>query len=165
MTQKKICMLGAFAAGKTSLVSRYVRNTFSEKYLTTVGVRIERRGVSADGRELDLILWDLHGEDEFQSVRTTYLRGASACVLVVDRTRRATLETAFGLHRDIRAALGDVPCAYMLNKTDLGDRFAVPDSDIDDLRRQGYIAIPTSAKTGLGVGDAFEALVRAMLDA
>lgn len=165
MTQKKVCMLGAFAAGKTSLVSRYVRNTFSEKYLTTVGVRIERQSVRAGGRELDLILWDLHGEDEFQSVRPTYLRGASACVLVVDRTRRATLDTAFRLHEDIRATVGDVPCAYMVNKTDLEERWTVANSDVDNLRRQGSIVIATSAKTGLGVGDAFEALVRAMLGA
>ena len=68
-------MLGAFAAGKTSLVQRYVHSLFSEKYLTTVGVKIDQKPVSVKGTPLDLILWDIYGEDEFQAVRPSYLRG------------------------------------------------------------------------------------------
>lgn len=165
MIQKKICVIGAFAVGKTSLVSRYVRNTFSEKYLTTVGVRIERKVVRAGEHELDLILWDLHGEDEFQKVRASYLRGASGCILVVDRTRPATLETALRQHQEARATLGDVPCLFVVNKVDLEDEARIEDTSLNDLRRQGSVVIATSAKTGLGVEDAFETLVRAMVAA
>ena len=164
MIQRKICMLGAFAAGKTSLVSRFVRNTFSEKYLTTVGVRIERKTVRGGDCELDLVLWDLHGEDEFQSVRTAYLRGSSGCILVVDRTRPPTLQAAERLHQEVRSTIGEVPCVYALNKTDLDASPAIGDTVLTDLRRQGSVVIETSAKTGLGVEDAFEALVRAMAD-
>jgi small GTP-binding protein len=163
MTQAKICIMGAFAAGKTSLVSRYVRNTFSEKYLTTVGVRIERKAVRAGAHELDLILWDLHGEDEFQNVRASYLRGASGCILVVDRTRASTLETATLLEQESKAALGEVPCIYVVNKTDLDEESEFDDTALADLRKRGSIVIATSAKTGLGVEDAFETLVAAIL--
>ena len=65
MIQKKICMLGAFAVGKTSLVKQYVSGIFSEKYHTTVGVKIDKKMVEVDGQSMTLILWDLHGEDEF----------------------------------------------------------------------------------------------------
>jgi hypothetical protein len=164
MIQKKICMMGAFAAGKTSLVSRYVRNTFSEKYLTTIGVRIERTTVRDGARELDLILWDLHGEDEFQRVRLSYLRGASGCILVVDRTRTSTLDTAVRLHQETKAALGGIPFVYAINKSDLKDESEIGDTALTALRSQGSVVIQTSAKTGLGVGDAFEALVRTMVD-
>jgi small GTP-binding protein len=164
MIQKKICMMGAFAAGKTSLVSRYVRDTFSEKYLTTIGVRIERTTVRAGAQDLDLILWDLHGEDEFQRVRQSYLRGASGCVLVVDRTRAATLDTAIRLHREATTALGDIPCVYAINKSDLGHASQIEDHALTALRSQGSVVIETSAKTGVGVGDAFDTLVRAMVD-
>jgi small GTP-binding protein len=163
MNQVKICIMGAFAAGKTSLVSRYVRNTFSEKYLTTVGVRIERKPVRAGAHELDLILWDLHGEDEFQKVRASYLRGASGCILVVDRTRASTLETAMLLEQESRAALGGVPCIYVVNKTDLEEESEIDDTALSDLRRRGSAVIATSAKTGLGVEEAFEILVTGML--
>ena len=77
MIQKKICMLGSFAVGKTSLVARFVRSIYSEKYHTTVGVKIDKKQVQFDGKSMNLILWDLYGEDEFQKVHMSYLRGAS----------------------------------------------------------------------------------------
>ncbi len=75
MIQKKICMLGGYAVGKTSLVQRFVKGIFSEKYLTTVGVKIDKKVVQVGGREVSLILWDLHGEDDFQQVQMSYMRG------------------------------------------------------------------------------------------
>ena len=61
-------MTGAYAAGKTSLIRRFVKGIFSEKYLTTVGVKIDKKRLRVDGRDLSVILWDLHGEDEFQEL-------------------------------------------------------------------------------------------------
>ena len=84
MIQKKICMLGAYAVGKTSLVGRFVRSMFSEKYQTTVGVKIDQKTVNVGDQQVNMMLWDLHGEDEAQKVRLSYLRGASGYILVVD---------------------------------------------------------------------------------
>jgi hypothetical protein len=78
MMRLKICLLGATAVGKTSLARRFVEGVFSDRYLTTVGVRIDKRVVRIDGQEIHLIVWDLSGEDEFAQVQTRYLRGASA---------------------------------------------------------------------------------------
>ena len=119
MIKKKICMLGAFAVGKTSLVQRYVHSLFSEKYLTTVGVKIDKKTVDAGGAPVDLILWDIHGEDEFQAVRPSYLRGASGCLLVVDGTRRHTLHTAHSLLKRTRDTVGGIPVIFIFNKSDL----------------------------------------------
>ena len=69
MQQKKICMLGAFAVGKTSLVRRYVDSIFSDTYLTTVGVKIDKRVVPVGNDSVNLILWDIAGEDEVSAVR------------------------------------------------------------------------------------------------
>jgi len=90
--QKKICMLGGFSVGKTSLVKRYVQSVFSETYLTTVGVKIDKKTVDLPERSVNLILWDLAGEDDIGSLRITYLRGAAGYVLVADGTRPATLD-------------------------------------------------------------------------
>ena len=68
-------MLGGFAVGKTSLVSRFVRSIFSDKYLTTVGVKIDKKTMKAGDREVTLVLWDINGQDEFQDVKESYLRG------------------------------------------------------------------------------------------
>jgi small GTP-binding protein len=80
--QKKICMIGAFSVGKTSLVKRYVQSVFSETYLTTVGVKIDKKTVDVSGRTVNLILWDVAGEDDIGSLRMSYLRGAAGYVLV-----------------------------------------------------------------------------------
>ena len=77
MIQKKVCLIGSFATGKTSLVSRFVKSIFSEKYLTTVGVKVDKKDIDLGGQLARLILWDLHGEDELQALRTSDLRGSS----------------------------------------------------------------------------------------
>jgi small GTP-binding protein len=114
--QKKICMLGGFAVGKTSLVSRFVHSVFSDKYLTTVGVKIEKKTVDLATEKLDLMIWDLYGEDDFQKVRTSYLRGSSGFLLVADGTRRSTLATAIALQETAERAVGRVPFLLLVNR-------------------------------------------------
>ena len=92
MLQKKVCLLGGFGVGKTSLVRRYVQSIFSDTYLTTVGVKIEKKMVNVGAAEVALILWDIAGEDDITGIRTSYLRGAAGYFLVVDVTRGETLE-------------------------------------------------------------------------
>ena len=84
MIQKKICMIGSFGVGKTSLVARFVRSIFSEKYQTTVGVKIDKKVVEVGGQQVTLVLWDIAGEDALTTVRVSQLRGASGYILVVD---------------------------------------------------------------------------------
>lgn len=164
MIQKKICMIGAYAVGKTSLVTRFVESIFSTKYLTTVGVKINKKTITLDGKDITLILWDLHGEDEFQKLRLSYLRGSSGYILVADGTRRDTLEKVISLLPGAEEMYGKVPHILALNKSDLGKEWDMPDSVITDLQQQGWTVIHTSAKTGLGVEDLFTALSRKMME-
>lgn len=163
MIQKKVCMLGGTAVGKTSLVSRYVHSIFSEKYLTTVGVKIDKKSVSIGDQQVDLILWDLYGEDTFQKMRTSYLRGAAGYLLVTDGTRRGTLDLALDLRDSAERAIGRVPFVLVVNKADLAQRWEVNDIMLSDLSRRGWSILRTSARTGEGVEDAFAALTRALL--
>src|SRR6202007_355940 len=95
--QKKLCMLGRFSVGKTSLVKRFVSSVFSDAYLTTVGVKIDKKTVDLGERAVNLILWDVAGEDDVSTVRMSYLRGSAGYVLVADGTRLSTLEVALSL--------------------------------------------------------------------
>jgi len=158
MLQKKICLLGAFGVGKTSLVRRYVDTIFSDTYLTTVGVKIDKKVVTAGAEEVALILWDIAGEDEVAAVRVTYLRGAAGYLLVVDGTRPETLDTAESIQRRIVAELGQVPFFVLLNKSDLQEDWALPPARIEALEASGWIFQRTSAKTGVGVEEAFQQL-------
>lgn len=163
MISRKICMLGGFAVGKTSLVRQFVHGVFSDKYLTTIGVKIDKKELAVDGTELSLVLWDLAGEDGFEKVRLSYLRGASGYLLVVDGTREATLHTAIGVQEKAQQTLGDVPFLLLTNKVDLSDEWAIAESQLDALRERGWRVLPTSAKDGTGVEDAFLQLAAAIL--
>ena len=161
MIQKKICMLGGFGVGKTSLVSRFVHSIFSDKYLTTLGVKIEKKSIDLGSQQVDLMVWDLHGEDEFQKLQMSYLRGASGYLLVADATRRSTLDTALMLHAKAKWAIGDVPVMLAINKVDLESTWELDGAAIDQLKCP---VVKTSAKTGNQVDETFTALARAMLD-
>ncbi|MCS7069362.1 MAG: GTP-binding protein [Meiothermus sp.] len=161
MIQKKICMLGAFAVGKTSLVARYVHGIFSEKYQTTVGVKIDKKVVTVGQQEVSLVLWDLYGEDQFQRVQPFYLRGSSGYLLVADGTRPETLEAAQSIQQRAQEVLGPVPFTLLLNKHDLP--WTVSDAQLDGLRARGWELRYTSAKTGEGVEACFESLAQRML--
>ena len=155
MIQKKICMLGGFAVGKTSLVRRFVSNVFSDHYQTTIGVTVEKKLVTVNDQEIMLLLWDLYGEDEFQRVRDSYLRGSSGYILVMDGTRKATLETALMLQEVIVRTVGPVPFVSIINKSDLRSEWEIDEPAIERLRERGWTVFLGSAKDGQGVEDLF----------
>ena len=164
MLQKKICMVGAFATGKTSLVAQFIHSIFSEKYHTTIGVKISKKIVTIEKKDLNLILWDLHGEDEFQKVRMSYLRGSSGYLLVVDGTRHDTLEKAFDLQKRVEETIGRVPFILVLNKSDLTDEWEIETVEVEQLLQSHWNVIQTSAKTGMGVEDIFQTLTKKILE-
>lgn len=165
MMQQKICMLGGFAVGKTSLVQRFVSNVFSDHYRTTIGVTVEKKVVTIGDDDVTLVLWDLYGEDEFQHVRDSYLRGSSGYILVMDGTRRATLETALSLQQTAARVLGNVPFVSIINKADLQSEWEIDDAAINGLRQRGWTVMMGSAKVGEGVGELFMDLAEKILDA
>jgi small GTP-binding protein len=164
MIQKKICMLGATGVGKTSLVSRYVSNVYSDKYLTTVGVKVDKKVVTVGQDSATLLLWDIYGEDVFQKVRTTYLRGAAGYLLVADGTRQLTLEAARSLQKTAEGVTGRVPFVFVLNKIDLMDEWEVDEKALWKIADEGWPIVRTSALTGAGVEEAFTKLTRAMVN-
>jgi small GTP-binding protein len=156
--QKKICVLGGFSVGKTSLVRRYVESIFSDTYLTTVGVKIDKKTVELIDRIVHLVLWDIAGEDDISSLRMSYLRGSAGYLLVADGTRPSTLDVALSLRRRVEADCGPLPFTLLLNKHDLREQWAIGDAAFDALQQNGWRVLPSSARTGEGVEDAFKDL-------
>lgn len=164
MLQKKICMLGSFAVGKTSLVRRYVESIYSDVYQTTVGVKVDKKEVQVpDGREVTLVLWDLYGEDEFQKMRWSYLRGSSGFLLVADGTRRATIDKAIALEQRAREEVGALPFVFIINKCDLLQEWEVDKSLEAELTAREWTILHSSAKTGENVEQAFSLLTQKLL--
>jgi small GTP-binding protein len=163
MIKKKISMLGSYAVGKTSLVQRFVRSIFSEKYHTTIGVKIYQKIIQIDHQDVNLLLWDIHGEDEFQKVKPAYLMGSSGYFVVVDGTRRKTLDKGLELIEMAHGVAGEAPFIILINKTDMRDEWEITETDITDLKDRGMPVILTSAKEGTAVEGAFLELTKAML--
>jgi small GTP-binding protein len=151
----KVCMLGDFGVGKTSLVSRYVRNTFSDRYLTTVGVKVDSKEVDLGSRgSVRLVIWDIAGRSALDALNMSYLRGAGGLLLVADGTRETSMRTAIDLLLQSRSLLPDAHAVLLVNKLDLVERWEVAPSTLAELRKTLPV-LETSALSGDGVEQGF----------
>lgn len=162
---KKICLLGDFNVGKTSLVRRFVEDKFSDRYLSTVGVKVSRKSVNVktdtELKQVDLLVWDLEGNTKFKSITPSYLKGASGSIIVADLTRSSTFKN---LNQHIKLFLEVNPQGAIiiaLNKADL-----IPQEKLEQLVEnyqahnfERIVSIyTTSAKTGDNVEGMFDEL-------
>ena len=167
--QKKICLLGDFSVGKTSLVRQFVEKTFSDEYLSTVGVKISKKSIELqqdhDEAKLNLLIWDLAGGDDYSKVTSGYLAGAAGILMVCDATRKSTigmLEMYSNQLKKINKA--DLPAVLLVNKIDLTDLREIKDEDIEAISEKLQITWHlTSAKTGEGVETGFETLANLII--
>ena len=155
-------MLGAFAVGKTSLVQRFVNSIFSDKYKTTLGVKIDKKTIALENQDIDLILWDLAGEDEFMKVRSSYLRGSSGAILVADGTRPETLDIAVELNHKVNREVGHIPFILLVNKSDLVNDWEIDRNHLQQLKDSGWVIVEVSALEDDNVEYAFNLLTAEM---
>ena len=140
-----------------------MESIYSDVYQTTVGVKVDKKVVTVDTWEMTMVLWDLYGEDEFQKMRWSYLRGSAGYLLVGDGTRRATLDKAFLLEERVRKEVGEIPFIFVINKCDLVADWQLDDSLESQFAAKNWIVLRSSAKTGENVEEAFSQLARKML--
>ncbi len=158
---RKLCLIGDFGVGKTSLVNRYVREIFDDRYLTTVGVKIDTKVVEVNGAPMKLVIWDIAGTEEANAVYRSYLRGMAGFLLVADGTRAYTLDNALKLKDSIVQQMGDLPWVGLLNKADLVDEWEIEETH-PALASADSRWIKTSASTSANVELAFERLASAL---
>lgn len=159
--QKKVCLLGDFAVGKTSLTRRFVESRFDDRYLSTLGVKISRRAIMGTENAFNLLIWDLAGGDDYSHVESSYITGATGALLVCDLTRPETLDTVRYYKKQLIDVVGDIPLIILANKVDLTEERIVSDEQLDTLAEEiGCQWLPTSAKTGLNVEEAFQTLTQ-----
>lgn len=157
--QKKVCLLGDFAVGKTSLIRRFVEGRFDDRYLSTIGVKISRKTITRQAYLLNLLIWDLAGGDDFSKASSSYLRGASGALLVCDLTRPETLNTLTNYAHLLKKMDETAVLVVVGNKADLVAERAIHEEALTQVA--DYFTAPlllTSALTGSNVEAAFHHL-------
>ena len=160
MRTAKVCVVGAFGAGKTSLVRQYVHQQFDESYHTTLGVKIDTRVVDNIEKPIKLVLWDMEGADPFEKNKRplarirSYMEGAHGLILVADGTRPATVKTALGLYHDFCRENQFIPAIMLANKADLTAEWRFDDSTLPEQ----LSVFQTSALNGQNIESAFTSI-------
>lgn len=170
MISKKICLIGDFGVGKTSLIRRFVDRQFSDQYLSTVGVKISRKTVDCEPKgsqppaSVQLLIWDIEGHTKFKAIAPSYLQGASGAVIVADVTRLETVQR-ISEHIDLFLSInakGLIVIAF--NKIDLLTDLELENAmkRAPELNQQERIltCYQTSAKTGAYVDEMFYLLAQ-----
>ncbi len=163
MVSRKICVIGQFAVGKTSLVRRYVLDEFSHDYQATLGVNIYKFSDAVDDpaggeTELNQIIWDIEGGDTNPEKIGSYIRGAAGALIVGDITRAETVAAMSDHARLFQSLRPGRPFAFALNKIDLLGDPAPPDTDERLTKEFGADVVRTSAATGIAVPKLFRRL-------
>lgn len=160
---KKVCLLGDFSVGKTSLIRRFVEGRFDERYLSTLGVKVDRKAMQLSTLKgevaLTLMLWDLAGGPDARPVVPSYYRGAAGAVIACDLTRP---ETLVGVRKYAEGFLTANPAARLVmaaNKVDLVEERRMADDELADVSSAIKASLfLTSAKTGEQVEAMFQEL-------
>ncbi len=157
---KKIVLVGHFGVGKSSLIRRYVKNTFSDDYLVTIGVHIVKKTVQIGNDELTLIIWDIEGKEDMQKLRPSFLLGTSGFMYVFDATRSSTYINLLAEINFIETHYPKINLVTVANKLDILDKNTFEKIKEKHKLRVDYYA---SAKTGENVELIFNAIAKNLI--
>ena len=158
---KKIVLLGHFGVGKTSLIRRFVENTFAEDYKVTISVHISKKNIEINNNDsVSLIIWDLEGQDDIKKTRSSYLLGTSGFIYVFDLSRPITFENLEFELKFIKENYPNIPIKVVANKMDLVNKAYLSQySDYFD----SFVDFFVSAKTGSKIETLFSKLAEELI--
>ncbi|UCF08135.1 MAG: GTP-binding protein [Thermoplasmata archaeon] len=163
---KKMCVVGEASVGKTSLIRKFVVDKFDDKYLITIGTKTTKKSISVEDDKgeanIKLMIWDLMGQSRFAEIQRSAYTGATGAFIVLDLTRKETLDTFPRWLYAIYKITGEIPVVVLANKNDLKPAFG--EREVQKLVAEyDFPYYFTSAKTGENVDSAFQTLGKLML--
>jgi small GTP-binding protein len=161
----KVLLVGDPAVGKTSLILKYVENRFEREYKASIGVDFAYKIIEIGEKVSRLIIWDIASQERFAPYRSTFYKQTDGAMIVFDLTRPETLEAIESWMREIREHAGDIEVLLIGNKADLKKKRALKEVDIQPwINRYGCTYVETSAMSGIGIEEAFDALTLAIIN-
>jgi len=164
----KVTVIGDGSVGKTSLIQKFTQGTFKTDYIKTIGAQLTNYETEIDGIRIELIFWDIAGQDNFHFLRPSFYRYSKAAIIVYSLEENNLGKRSFDhistWHKDIKQFCGEIPIVLLANKVDLINEQSLDKTNIQKLVKElnflGYYI--TSAKTGQGLDEAFDALSKKM---
>jgi small GTP-binding protein len=161
----KICVLGDGAVGKTSLIKKFTEGTFEKDYIKTIGAQFSRFSKKVNGDKINLIFWDIAGQDDFNFLQPLFYKESRACIIVYSLEDNELGKESFNhiieWYKELIKHCGSIPVVLFANKVDLVDENDLDSRNIDEIVEEhnflGHYL--TSAKTGRGVVDAFNSII------
>ena len=160
----KICVIGNGGVGKTSLIRKYTKGSFQKEYIKTLGAQFSKYDEKIEGDNVRLFFWDIAGQEQFSFMRPTFYKGSKAAIIVFSHGpgEEKSFDSVPEWHDDIKKYCGDIPIILFGNKIDLVIKEKIDDDTVQKLADErnflGYYK--TSAKTGVGVYEAFQAIIK-----
>lgn len=169
LIKKKICLLGSYGVGKTSLVQRFVYNKFEEKYLSTIGVHISKKKINLSNKNsniknsIELFIWDISNIEKFDAIGKIYFNGAHGAIIVTDITRPITIEKTIEFTNTFLQINPNAVIKFVGNKIDLAENDFDKEKYLTNFNSFDNSFSFTSAKTGENVENVFKQLAEKLL--
>lgn len=162
----KLCVLGDGAVGKTSIIIQHVDKRFEEDYKPTIGfdIALKTMKIKESGIEAELLIWDIAGQAIFEKIREEYLQGTNGALVLYDLTRKETFDHVKDWLNELTTYAGKVPYVLVGNKSDLSRVISEEEGKKLAEETEAIDYIETSAKTGAKVEDAFEKIIKSILE-
>jgi small GTP-binding protein len=165
----KVTVIGDGSVGKTSLIQKFTKGIFKTDYIKTIGAQLTNYETEIDGYRIELIFWDIAGQDDFHFLRPSFYRSSKAAIIVYSLEEnglgRRSFDRITTWYDDVKQYCGEIPVVVFANKVDLVEEQSLDKTKIQNLVKKhnlvGYFI--TSAKTGQGLDEAFNDLIKERL--
>lgn len=161
----KIVVVGDGAVGKTSLIKKFTKGTFEKDYVKTIGAQLSKYNKEINGDMIRLIFWDIAGQDDFNFLHHLFYKEAKAAIIVFSLEENDLGKNSFihikNWYNQLNKYCGNIPVVLLVNKVDLVEKDNIDTIRIQELVHKYYFLryFITSAKTGEGVIEAFNAII------
>jgi len=164
----KIILVGDYGVGKSTSIHRFVEDKFKANYVPTLGVQVTKKSIEINGNSIDLMIWDLAGQDRYAMVRQRFYSGTQGILMLYDVTRMSSLINIKKWYNEVSRFTEQIPIILIGNKIDLVEKKEVRNADVNRFLEENNInvkvKVKTSAKDGVNIEKTFHYLVRILMN-